>query len=105
MGHGLFGEVTSFQLQNGIYYAKGVENIFPQVCIALRIFVTIPVSVPGGERSLTNCPSAKLHMINNVTRKLSALVILSTEQELAKTLSYDYIINTFAVQKARKAFL
>ena len=36
---------------------------------------------------------------------LSVLVILSAEQELAKTLSYDYIINTFAFQKARKAFL
>ena len=68
MGHGLFGEVTYFQQLNGIY-AKGAENIFPQVCIALRIFVTIPVSVAGGERSLTNCPSAKLHTINDVTRK------------------------------------
>ena len=36
---------------------------------------------------------------------LSALVILSAEREIAKTLSYDYITNTFAVQKARKAFL
>ena len=68
MGHGLFGKVTSFQLLNGIY-AKCAENIFPQVCIALRIIVTIPVSVAGGERSLTNCSSAKLHTINNVTRK------------------------------------
>ena len=67
MGHGLFGEVTYFQLPNGIY-AKGAENIFPQVCIALRIFIIIPVSVAGGKRSLTNCPSAK-HTINNVTRK------------------------------------
>ena len=50
MGRGLFGEVTSFQLLNGIY-AKGVENIFPQICIALRIFVTIPVLVAGGEKS------------------------------------------------------
>ena len=37
--------------------------------------------------------------------RLSALIILSAEQELVKTLSYDHIINTFAVQKARKAFL
>ena len=35
--------------------------------------------------------------------RLSALVILSAERELAETLSYDYIINTFTVQKARKA--
>ena len=53
--HGLFGEVTSFQLLNGIY-AKGVENILRQVCITLRIFVTIPVSVVGGERSFNKSP-------------------------------------------------
>ena len=36
---------------------------------------------------------------------LSALVILSAEREIAKTLSYYYITKIFAMQKVRKAFL
>ena len=87
-------------------YTKGVENIFPQVCIALRIFVTIPVSVAGGERSFSKLSLVKSCIRSTMSQeRLSALVTLSAERELAKTLSYDQIINTFAVQKARKAFL
>ena len=58
VGNCLFGEITSFQLLNAIY-SKGIENIFPQVCIALRIFVSIPVSVAGGERSFSKLSLVK----------------------------------------------
>ena len=37
--------------------------------------------------------------------RLAVLVMLSAEWELAKTLDYNKIINTFAEQKSRKAFL
>ena len=37
--------------------------------------------------------------------RLSALVMLSAEREMAKTLDYNDIINSFAVQKSRKALL
>ena len=33
VGNCLFGEMTSYQLLNAIY-SKGIESIFPQVCIA-----------------------------------------------------------------------
>ena len=43
VGNCLLGEITSFQL----VYSKGIESIFLQVCIALRIFV-------GGERDFSS---------------------------------------------------
>ena len=53
----LFGKLSSLQLLNKIY-EKGLQRIFPQICVALRIFVSIPVSAASGERSfskLANC--------------------------------------------------
>ncbi|MCY3927482.1 MAG: DUF4371 domain-containing protein [Acidobacteria bacterium] len=105
VGNCLFGEITSFQLLNAIY-SKGIENIFPQVCIALRIFVSIPVSVAGGERSFSKLSLVKSCIRSTMLQeRLSALVMLSAERELAKTLDYNDIINSFAVQKSRKALL
>ena len=105
VGNCLFGDITSFQLLNAIY-SKGVENIFPQVCIALRIFASIPVSVAGGERSFSKLSLVKSCLRSTMLQeRLSALVMLSAERELAKTLDYNNIINTFAEQKSRKAFL
>ena len=37
--------------------------------------------------------------------RLSDLAILGIENELAKTINYDHIINIFAHQKARKAHI
>lgn len=100
VGHSLFGKIYSFQLLNSIY-TKGIETIFPQLCIALRIFISIPVSVARGERSFSKLSLVKSCIRSTMSHKrLSALVMLSAERELAKTLN---IIN--AAQKSRKAFL
>ena len=105
VGNCLFGEMTSYQLLNAIY-SKGIESIFPQVCIALRIFVSIPVSVAGGERSFSKLSLVKSCLRSTMLQeRLTALVMLSAERELAKTLDYNDIINKFAVQKSRKALL
>ena len=100
----LFGKVTSIELLNKIY-EKGLQNLFPQTCIALRIFFTIPVSVAG------ECSFSKLAIVKNHLRStmgqdcLSALVLLSSERDLARKLNYDSIINSFASSRARRVHL
>ena len=102
IGKELFGQVSSLELLN-LIYKKGLQNIFPQTCIALRIFITIPVSVAEGERSFS-----KLAIVKNCLRstmkqdRLSSLVLLSCEHDLAKSLNYDRIIDTFASSRARR---
>jgi hypothetical protein len=39
----LCGKLSSLQLLNNIY-EKGLQSIFPQIYIALRIFISMPVS-------------------------------------------------------------
>ena len=80
-----------------------LEPLFPNCCIALRIFCTIPATVAEAERSFS-----KLNLIKNYLRstmaqeRLTALGMLSIENQLAKTLNFDKLIDKFANKRARK---
>lgn len=82
-----------------------LEEIFSNVCIALRIFCTLPVTVASAERSFS-----KLKLIKNFLRttmgqgRLNDLALLSIEAKIAKCIDLQDVINNFAVKKARKAF-
>lgn len=80
-----------------------LDSLFPTICIALRLFCTLPVTVAEAERSFS-----KLNIIKNNLRstmgqsRLSGLATLSIENELARQLNFDDIINDFTAKKARK---
>ena len=83
-----------------------LNSLFPNVCIALRIFLTIPATVASAERSFS-----KLKMIKNYLRttmlqdRLVGLARLSIEHDLARTISFDTVISNFASRKSRKVLL
>lgn len=83
-----------------------LEDVFCNIVTALRIFCTIPVTVASAERSFS-----KLTRIKNFQRstmlqcRLTDLGTLSIESELAREVSFAKVIETFALQKARKAFI
>ena len=76
---------------------------FPNISVALRILLTLPVTVASGERSFS-----KLKIIKNYLRsvmkqdRLSGLTILSIECDLFEETNFDEIIDEFARIKARK---
>ncbi|XP_013783481.1 uncharacterized protein LOC106467655 [Limulus polyphemus] len=73
-----FGEdMGPYQLLKTIKRYK-LDGIFPNLCIALRIFCTLPVRVASAERSF------------------------SIESELAGRIDFSEIIKTFALKKACK---
>jgi hypothetical protein len=80
-----------------------VESSFPNVCVALRIYLTLPVTVCEGERSFS-----KLSLIKNVRRssmhqsRLNALAIMSIEHDVTRSLTFDSVIELFSSNKARK---
>ena len=97
----LFGTVSSLNLLN-LIYQKGLQNIFPQTCIALRILITIPVSVAEGERTFSKLSIVKNHLRSTMGQeRLSHLILMSCEHDLAKGLNYD-IIDSFASLRARR---
>ncbi|XP_065650728.1 uncharacterized protein LOC136078841 [Hydra vulgaris] len=101
----LFGQkksLTSMTLLNGIYQ-KGLQPLFESVCIVLRIFNTIPVSVAEGEKSFSKLALVKTALRSTMSQeRLTNLLIISIEHDLAKKLCYGEVISKFAMSKARK---
>ena len=98
-------KLLPLDLLNKIYEFK-LRELFPNLCICLRILLTIPATVASAERSFS-----KLKLIKNYLRSIScqSLVVhlarLSIESKLAEELKYDQVIKIFAEKKARKVFL
>ena len=78
-------------------------NTFPNLCVALRIFLTMPVTVAHGERSFS-----KLKIIKNYLRsamsqnRLTNLAMISIEKDICEALDMTDLIKEFAIKKARK---
>lgn len=82
---------------------KNMQNIVPNVVIALRILLTIPVSVSTGERSFSNLKLTKTYFRNSMGQeRLNDLAIISIENDVANPIDYDDVIEDFATAKARK---
>ncbi|XP_055307958.1 zinc finger MYM-type protein 1-like, partial [Sitodiplosis mosellana] len=82
---------------------KRLENSLPNAVIAYKILLTLPVSVATGERTFSKLKLTKTYLRSTMLQeRLSNLAIISIEQDVAKTLNYDQIIDEFAHLKARK---
>ncbi|KAF0690485.1 zinc finger MYM-type protein 1-like, partial [Aphis craccivora] len=80
-----------------------VINIFPNIHIALRIYLTIPVANCTAERAFSKLTKIKNKNRSSQTQdNLSSLMILSTENDVLQNLSFDKTLEIFATQKARK---
>lgn len=95
-------EFNALDLLNFIQ-KRDLCDAFPNVCVALRIYSTLPTTSAGCERSFS-----KLKLIKNYLRssmcqeRLSNLSILSIESDIANSINYEDAINSFAERKARK---
>ena len=91
--HALLNQIRKFQL----------EEILYNVCSALRIFCTLPVTVASAERSFSKLKLIKNFMRSTMTQdRLKNLSVLSIEREIARTVDFNDIIHDFANMKARK---
>lgn len=95
-------DLTPLLLLNKIY-KKDLQLLFTQVCTAIRLFCTLPVTSAEAERSFS-----KLKIIKNYLRstmgqeRVSSLATLSIEADIAKKLDFRKVIDSFAQRKARK---
>ncbi|XP_077105406.1 zinc finger MYM-type protein 1-like [Ranitomeya variabilis] len=89
-------------LLNAIYKFE-LQGIFGEVCIALRIFITLPLSVAEGERAFSKLSLVKNYLRSTMTeQRLNSLALLSIEHELARRLNFKDLITDFAKQKVRR---
>ena len=73
----------------------------PDVATAFKIFLTIPVTVASAERSFSKLKLIKNYLRSTMSQeRLSALSILSIENERARSLNLHEIVKKFAEKKA-----
>jgi len=84
-------------------HSYGLQETLPTVVIALRILLTIPVTVASGERSFSRLKLIKTYLRSTMTQdRLVGLATLSIEPDIAESLDYADLISTFATLKSRK---
>jgi hypothetical protein len=99
------GISTAFECLNYIHQVN-VNSIYPNLSIALRVLLTMPISVACGERSFSKLKLIKNHLRSTTCQKrLNALSLISIENETARKLEYSQLIDDFASKKARKVHI
>lgn len=82
----------------------GLSGVFPNVTIALRIFLSLPASIASGERSFNVLKKVKNYNRSTMGQeRLNGLAILNINCDIARKLDFFAVISAFAQKKARKA--
>lgn len=80
-----------------------LHEVFPNVSVALRVVLTIPVTVASGERSFSKLKLIKTFLRSSMKEdRMNSLALLSIENALASELDYSSLITKFAAMKARR---
>ena len=80
-----------------------LQSTIPNVFVALRIFLTLPVTNCEGERSFSQLARIKNELRTTQTQgRLCALSLMAIESELVRDLDFDEIVTEFANRRARK---
>uniref|UniRef100_A0A673NLW3 TTF-type domain-containing protein n=1 Tax=Sinocyclocheilus rhinocerous TaxID=307959 RepID=A0A673NLW3_9TELE len=83
-----------------------LQSTFPNVHIALKLFLTLPVTNCEGERSFSKMSRVKNELRTRMCQeRLNSLSLMSIESELLKELSFDEVVDDFARRKTRKKLL
>ena len=82
---------------------KERSTAFPNLFTALRILLTIPVTVASGERSFSKLKLIKTYLRSAFHQeRLNNLARLSIESPVSRDINFDKILKNFAEKKARK---
>jgi len=88
-----------------LLHTEDLQSTFPNVEIALRMYMSIMVSNCSGERSFSKMALIKNKLRSTMSdRRLSALELLSVENDVLASVSFEDIIEQFAAAKSRKRF-
>lgn len=88
-----------------IIFQDGIESVFPNVSIVLRMFLTLMVTNCSGERSFSQMRRIKNEQRTAIGQeRLGSLSLLCIESDILREIQFDDIISEFARQKSRKKF-
>lgn len=80
-----------------------IESLFPNVEVALIIYLSMAVTNCSGEKSFSALGRVKNFLRSTLRQnKMKALALLFIESEFMNNISFDEIVESFAVLKSRK---
>ena len=80
-----------------------ILGCYPNVSIAYRILLTIPVTVASAERSFSKLKMLKSYLLSTMSReRLNELATLCIEKDMLEQIDYENIIDKFASQTIKK---
>lgn len=83
--------------------SHSLEDVYPNLDIALRICLCIPATNCAGERSFSCLRRIKNYLRSSTSEdRLNSLAILCIESNITQKLSYEEVINEFAIKKSRR---
>ncbi|XP_021861362.2 uncharacterized protein [Spinacia oleracea] len=107
----LFSELKVLQLTLPNEFISALEilkfvkaaDCYPNVSIAYRILLTMPVTVASAERSFSKLKLLKTYLRSSMSQeRLNGLAILSIEKEILEHIDLDTTISDFASRNARR---
>jgi len=82
------------------------DDVFPNLRVGLQILLTVATSIASCERSFSKLKLIMTYLRSSMGQdRLSALALLSVEQEALDSINFEEIIDKFAAAKARKISL
>ncbi|KAK0151965.1 Zinc finger MYM-type protein 1 [Merluccius polli] len=95
------GKMTTFELLSFLQEKK-LKDVYPNMWVALRIAVTIPVTVAAAERSFSKLKLIKTYLRSTMSQeRLNGLALISIDREVSRQVSFDDTIDAFAARKSR----
>jgi hypothetical protein len=83
-----------------------LHEVFPTISVALRVLLTIPITVASEERSFSRLKLIKTYLRASMKQdRLNGLALMSIENSVAKELNYSILIAKLAAVKARRVSL
>ncbi|XP_050552386.1 52 kDa repressor of the inhibitor of the protein kinase-like [Spodoptera frugiperda] len=74
---------------------RNLQELYPNVWIAFRILLTIPVTVASGERSFSKLKLIKTYLRSTISQsRLTNLATLSIENEIAENMDFERLIRS-----------
>ena len=95
------------------YYSEIIKNaetykfiLFEYICALLKLYIVIPISIPGTERLFSLLKLIKTNSRNRLCSELlSNLNMIGMHKNIAAQLSIDNVIDEFPKTKCRLSFV
>ena len=79
-------------------------DCYPNVTVAYRILLNVPVTVASAERSFSKLKLLKNYLRSTMSQeRLNGLAMWSIEKDILDTIDFNTILNDFASRNARRS--